>query len=318
LALPRFGGKLTGRLTPDRLAAALAAHVRLVRPEATRGGLTVDTPFTPSVSTLKAVLSTQYWPHQPALRGLISAPVLRPDGTLLQDPGYDAQTGLFLTARARMDRVPDKPSTGDVDAAHEFLLDRFLADFPWRGDADRANYLAMLATPLLRPYTRALAPFGVVDATMPGSGKTILTSAIGLLVGQRVLSWTDDEHELRKQITTVLANQVGAVVFDNIPEGHVINSANLARLITERTWSDRLLGGNRAPTYANDQLWMATGNNLRIGGDMASRAVWVRLDPDCPAPEARSGFAIPQLDMWILDPDHQAVLLRHLLVFIVD
>lgn len=306
------------RITPERLAAALAAHVTLVRPESARGGGVVEAAFSPSVPVLKAVLSTQHWPNLPTLRGLISAPVLRPDGTLLQDPGYDRQTGLFLTTRTRMERVPDIPSTQDVDAAHGFLLDEFLADFPWRTPADRANYIALLVTPLLRPYTRALSPFGVVDATMPGSGKTILTSCIGLLVGQRVLTWTDDEHELRKQITTVIAKQVGAVVFDNLPEGHVINSANLARLITERVWSDRGLGGNKDITFANDRLWLATGNNLRVGGDMASRTVWVRLDPDCPAPEARTGFSIPNLDMWILAPDNQAVLLRYLLILIVD
>ena len=173
-------------------------------------------------------------------------------------------------------------------------------------------------TPILRPFTRALAPFGVVDATMPGSGKTILTCCIGLLVGQRVLTWTDAEDELRKAITTVLADQVGVVVFDNLVEGSVIDSAVLARLVTERTWTDRRLGSNTAANFPNDRLWLATGNNLRTGGDMASRTVWVRLDPDCPHPEARSGFSIPNLDTWILDPANQATVLHHLLVLVVD
>jgi hypothetical protein len=153
---------------------------------------------------------------------------------------------------------------------------------------------------------------------MPGSGKTILTSCIGLLVGQRVLTWSDTDEELRKQVTTVLADQVGAVVFDNLLEGHVINSPVLARLITERTWTDRRLSTNSTVNVPNDRVWLATGNNLRTGGDMASRTVWVRLDPDCPQPEARSGFSIPNLDTWILDPDNQATVLYHLLVLVVD
>jgi len=73
-----------------------------------------------------------------------------------------------------------------------------------------------------------------------------------------------------------------------------------------------------ASQLPNDRLWLATGNNLRTGGDMASRSVWVRLDPDCPHPEARTGFSIPNLDSWILDPDHQATVLRHLLILILD
>src|SRR5437879_2114722 len=80
----------------------------------------------------------------------------------------------------------------------------------------------------------------------------------------------------------------------------------------------RRLGTNAAATFPNDRLWLATGNNLRTGGDMASRAVWVRLDPNCPRPEARTGFTIPNLDSWILDPRHQATVLWHVLVLILD
>ena len=305
-------------INPNRLSALLAEHVNVIEQRAAGKSGQTEEAVTPSQTVRAAVLSTRHWPGLPALRGLISTPVLRPDGTLLQDPGYDPATGYYLTTRARMDRVPDQPTTEQVDAAVSFLLDEFLPDFPWRGPADRANWIALAVTPLLRPFTRTLAPFGIVDATMPGSGKTILTSSIGLMVGQRVLTWTDTDAELRKQITTVLADQVGAVVWDNLTEGHVINSAVLARLITERTWTDRLLGSNAAATFPNDRVWLATGNNLQVGGDMASRSVWVRLDPDCPQPEARSGFSIPNLDTWILDPDNQAIVLHHLLVLVVD
>nr|WP_157529416.1 hypothetical protein [Kibdelosporangium sp. MJ126-NF4]CEL23364.1 hypothetical protein [Kibdelosporangium sp. MJ126-NF4]CTQ96900.1 hypothetical protein [Kibdelosporangium sp. MJ126-NF4] len=306
------------RVTSPRLAALLAEHLDVIEHRSAGKNGFQEVPVTPSRGVLSAVLSHRHWPGLPALRGLISAPVLRPDGTLLQDPGYDPATGYYLTTRTRMQRVPDYPTPAQVDDAVSFLLDKFLADFPWRTPAERANYIALLVTPLLRPFTRALAPFGIVDATMPGSGKTILTSCIGLLVGQRVLTLPDDDVELRKAITTVLADQVGAVVFDNLVEGHIINSAVLARLITERTWTDRRLGSNTAATYPNDRIWLATGNNLRVGGDMASRSVWVRLDPDCPHPEARTGFSIPNLDTWILDPDNQATVLHHLLVLVVD
>ena len=264
------------------------------------------------------MLSRSTWPGLPVLHKVITTPVLRPDGTLLQTPGYDEATGYYLAGRILTDPIPEDPTPEQVAAAREFLLGTFLRDFPWRTPSDRANYLAVLATPILHPFTRAINPFGVVDATMPGSGKTILTSCVGLLVGQRVLTWTDSDEELRKSITTVLADQAGVIVFDNLIEGSVIDSAVLARLVTERTWTDRRLGTNSASSFANDRLWLATGNNLRTGGDMASRAVWVRLDPDCPHPEERTGFSIPNLDTWILDPANQAIVLRHLLILILD
>ncbi|MEV4317109.1 hypothetical protein [Actinocrispum sp. NPDC049592] len=296
-------------LRPPLLASLLAGHVDVVDDKGE---------VAPKREVLASVLAPRSWPGLPRLRRIISTPMLRPDGTLLQQPGYDPATGYFLTVSQPLDPIPDTPTPAQVDEACAFLLDQFLADFPWRTDADRANYLALLVTPIIRPYTRALSPFGVIDATMPGSGKTILTSCVGLMIGQRVLTWTDSEDELRKAITTVMPDQVGAVVFDNLEEGTVVNSANLARLMTEQTWTDRRLGTNSAATYPNDKLWLATGNNLRVGGDMASRTVWVQLDPDCPRPEARTGFTIPNLDSWILDPANRAVVLRHVLILILD
>jgi hypothetical protein len=305
-------------LRPPLLASLLAEHTDVVRSKVDEKGNTVDIEISPPTTVLAAVLARREWPNLPVLRRIISTPVLRPDGTLLQTPGYDPATGFLLTEQPHLEPVPDRPGREQVAAAREFLLHRFLRDFPWRSEADRANYLALLVTPIIRPYTRSLAPFGLIEATMPGSGKTILTGCVGLLVGQRVLTWTDSEEELRKSITTVLADQVGVVVFDNLEEGSVINSATLARLMTERTWTDRKLGTNTAATFPNDRLWLATGNNLRTGGDMASRSVWVRLDPNCPRPEARTGFTIPNLDSWILDPVHQATVLRHVLTLILD
>ncbi|WP_020673844.1 hypothetical protein [Amycolatopsis nigrescens] len=305
-------------LKPPLLAGLLAEHTDLVRTRINDKGETYTEEWSPGAQLLAAVLARRSWPGLPVLRRVISTPVLREDGTLLQTPGYDPATGFYLTANTHLEPIPDRPGAEEVAAAREFLLERFLADFPWRTRADRANYLALLVTPLIRPFTRALSPFGMIDASMPGSGKTILAGCVGLLVGQRVLTWTDSEEELRKSITTVLADQVGVVVFDNLTEGEEVKSAVLARLVTERTWSDRRLGTNVASTFPNDRLWLATGNNLRTGGDMASRSVWVRLDPNCPRPEARTGFTIPNLDTWILDPVNRATVLRHVLTLVLD
>jgi hypothetical protein len=139
-----------------------------------------------------------------------------------------------------------------------------------------------------------------------------------MLYGQRVLTWTHNDEELRKAITSVLADPVGTVIFDNLAEGSVIDSPVLARLITDRTWADRLLGGNTTVSYANDRLWSATGNNLQLGGDMASRTVLVSLNPDMPRPEERTDFAIPNLDQWILRPANQRRVLWNLLILVID
>lgn len=311
-------------VNPPGLAGLLAEHARIVRTRVRKNDQGDPEPYdeevTPPREILSSVLAGKTWPGVPVLRGVIGAPVLRRDGTLLQHPGYDPATGFYLASKVALPHVPDAPTPEQVTDARRFLLDRFLADFPWASAADRANYVALLATPILRQFTRCLTPFALIDATMPSSGKTILTAGPGMLYGQRVMPWAYSDDELRKSITAVFAEQVGVVVWDNLAEGTVIDSAVLAQLVTTGTWSDRQLGASRNIATINDRLWMATGNNLQVGGDMASRTVRVHLDPDMPRPELRdqTGFGIPHLDQWITTPANQLTVLWHLLVLVLD
>ncbi|TDB79022.1 hypothetical protein E1264_36125 [Actinomadura sp. KC216] len=311
-------------ITPANLAELLAHHAYVFRQRARKddtGKLEFyEEEVTPPRGILSAVLSGKTWPNLAPLHGVIGAPVLRRDGTLLQKPGYDAATGLYLASKVALPPVPDEPTTRQVNEARDFMLNRFLRDFPWSSAADRANYLALLVTPILRHFTRSLTPFALIDATMPASGKSILTGGPGMLYGQRIIPWAYTEEELRKSITAVFAEQVGVVVWDNLAEGTVIDSATLALLVTAGVWSDRQLGASRNIATVNDRLWMATGNNLQVGGDMASRTVRVHLDPNMPRPEQRdqSTFGIPHLDQWITDPRNQLTVLWHLLVLVLD
>ncbi|MBM7079115.1 hypothetical protein [Micromonospora humida] len=311
-------------INPAGLAGLLAEHAYVYRVKSRKdeqgNPQTYEEETTPPRDILSSVLAGKTWPRVPALRGIIGAPVLRRDGTLLQTPGYDPATGFYLASKVALPPVPDQPTTEQVTAARRFLLGRFLRDFPWATAADRANYIALLATPILRHFTRSLTPFALIDATMPSSGKSILTAGPGMLYGQRVMPWAYAEEELRKSITAVFAEQVGVVIWDNLAEGTVIDSPTLALLVTAGTWSDRQLGASRNLASVNDRLWMATGNNLQVGGDMASRTVRVHLDPDMPRPELRdqAGFGIPHLDQWITDPANQLTVLWHLLVLVLD
>jgi hypothetical protein len=312
------------RITPALLAGLLARHTftyRLRNRKGDQGQADLyEEETTPARDILGSVLAPRTWPGVAPLCGIIGAPVLRRDGTLLQTPGYDPGTGLYLASRVALPTVPEQPTPEQVFEARSFLLDRFLSDFPWASDADRANYIALLVTQILRHYTRSLTPFALIDATMPASGKTILTGGPGMLYGQRVLPWTYSDEELRKGITAVLAEQVGVVIFDNLAEGSVIDSPILAQLVTGGVWADRQLGASRTIATVNDRLWMATGNNLQLGGDMTSRTIRVHLDPDMPRPEQRdqTGFGIPHLDQWITIPANQHTVLWHLLVLVLD
>jgi hypothetical protein len=83
-------------------------------------------------------------------------------------------------------------------------------------------------------------------------------------------------------------------------------------------WTDGWRGVKLLGWFANARLWMVTGNNLRVGGDIASRSVYVRLKPACPHPEERTGFVLGDLEAWLKDPRHRAELLWRLLVLVAD
>lgn len=298
---------------PDNLRALLANHADTFKVVGS-GDKRREIPTLPSPQTCKAILAQRTWPGVRPLLGLVTAPVLRPDGSILQTPGYDEATALFYEPAIDMTPVPDVPDVVDVKNAKELLLDHVLPDFSWAGPADRANYLALLMSPIIRPYAGGLIPLGAVSAAERGSGKTLLTTIIGKLFGATVRPWVSDESELRKAITATLSTTNPVISFDNVGETDTVSAPVLAKLLTSSIWDDRMLGTSREVRLINDRLWLVTGNSIRFGGDIAQRTVLVHLDPKCPRPDQRTGFQIPDLEEWLEDPANRAELLRALLI----
>jgi hypothetical protein len=58
---------------------------------------------------VRAVAARSEWPGLRLLKAIVTTPVVRPDGTIT-GPGYDATTGVYLTARGRTPAVADVPS----------------------------------------------------------------------------------------------------------------------------------------------------------------------------------------------------------------
>ncbi len=104
-----------------------------------------------SHQVLRDVLVRGAWPY-PALVGLTQCPVVRPDGGIVTALGYESSTRLVYVAQEGLvvPPVSNEPSRGEVSAAVD-LIDELLRDFPFDGPASRANMIALLLEPLLRP-----------------------------------------------------------------------------------------------------------------------------------------------------------------------
>jgi hypothetical protein len=247
------------------------------------------------------------------LRGVTHTPLPRPDGTLLDTPGYDAQTGFLYLPSVRVPAVPSVPSAAALRRAVRSLR-RVFGEFPWNSEHDFANFLGFLLTPLLRlvcpgPYKGAL-----LNAHNPGSGKSLLGAALRIIHGGVLRGeMPPDEAELDKQIAAILLCTTGPVVeFDNVTS--VLRSGRLASLLTMDQASVRVLGTTNNTQIENDRLWVFTGNNIQLGGDLPRRFVWCTIDPQEERPHERTGFAIPDLPGYL--KEHRGEVLAWLLTLI--
>jgi hypothetical protein len=191
--------------------------------------------------------------------------------------------------------ISDNPSREDALAARDRLLE-VVIDFPFAHTVHKACWLAALLTPLARFAMSGPAPLFLVDANAPGAGKGLLLDCISrIVVGEQftIATYSHDEDELRKRITSMALSGERLVLFDNLV-GQFGNSV-LDAALTATAWNDRVLGGNRmmeAPLY---MTWYATGNNVAIAADTARRMCQIRLESPEEHPEDRKEFRHPQL-----------------------
>jgi hypothetical protein len=240
----------------------------------------------PDANVISAVLSraSRFSP----LERLAHAPFVRPDGTIVTEPGYDEATKTVLMSDPEMAglTVPETPTPGEIQAARELLMNEWLGDFPLAEDVDRANLLALVVTPALRGLV-PLAPMAVIDGLQMGVGKNLLADQIlTVYTGQvaRPMNWVDEPEELRKQITSAFRTGQEFFVFD---EAHTLQGAPLAQALTASTWQDRILGVSNMAEFPNRVTWISLGNQVQVRGDITRRVYRISLRPTYDNPQDR-------------------------------
>lgn len=225
------------------------------------------------------------------LAGIVQAPTLRRDGSILQTAGYDSATGLLYRPLEKYAVVEADPDLATVQAATERMLG-IVADFPWQADADRSAWLALVLTMLGRPSIDGCCPLFAITANVRGAGKSLLVDVASIIAYGRPAARRDyspDAAELRKTITATAIEATPAVLFDNL--AIQLRGSALDAAVTARTWSDRVLGQSRTTgDLPLRTVWVATGNNLAFGSDIARRVLPVRLASPLENPEERGDF----------------------------
>jgi hypothetical protein len=237
----------------------------------------------PPLDAVRALLAREEWPQEIVpIVGITETPVLRPDGSILDTRGYDTATRLVYlpSPTCIVPPIPFAPSAVEREEARA-LLDDIIADFPFADLASHANALAALLTPLLAPLVAGPIPLALIDKPTMGTGASLLTEVISLLAtGRAAATLTaptgrSGEEEWRKVLTSTLLEGSKVITIDNV-EGE-LRSAALAKAISGTAWKDRVLGVSETVELALHVSWYATGNNVRLGGDLPRRVYWARL-----------------------------------------
>lgn len=253
-------------------------------------------PARPPPWVAEQILSRLEWPF-PYLEAVTETPTLRPDGSLLDKPGWDEDTGILFTPipGQTWEKVPDRPTKKDAQQALEHLLDP-VSDFPFLADSDRAAFVAAVLTLLGRQRIEGPTPLFAVRAPTPGTGKGLLAQVAGIIGTGRVppamtMAWDGDE--LRKRITSLAVDGSPVVLLDNL--SGVVGSDVLAAALTATVWEDRILGETRMIRLPLRVVWLASGNNLGFKRTLGRRVVPIDLDAEVEAPEDRTGFQYENL-----------------------
>lgn len=253
----------------------------------------------------------------PELVQITFAPTFAQDGRLIQKPGLDRQSGILYLPTCDVPEIPEVITREMLDRAVKLISDDLLGEFPFPSRADKQNVIGLLLVLFIRLYIIGRVPLFLVEASAPGAGKGTLVEIIKTIVfgssgGFGTTTMSDDEGELRKEITSHLITGKGAVCFDNLVGE--IDSPTLAMLLTASDWDSRLLGKNAtASVQEPTTVFMGTGNNAQFTQELTRRIIPIRLVPQTDRPEDIV-FKNPLIIEWTLE--HRGELIHAALTII--
>ena len=240
------------------------------------------------------------FPRFRVLRGIVDTPTLRTDGTLLQKPGYDPESELYADFHeVDWPRIPANPTREEAQKALNVLYD-LVKETSFKAPHDKAVWVAFLLSIIARTYIGGNVPvFGFsANAARIGKGTLVDLAAI-IATSKGATKWApvsasrtrDAESEERKRLMAVALSGVRVLCIDNVKAGDLMGTPALDMVITSGdnskygTVADRILGITGIAEAPFTCVVAATGNNLRVRGDMGGRTVLCKLETHHVDPE---------------------------------
>lgn len=248
----------------------------------------------------KSILGTEYFHGIREVDGLISHPVVTPEGELIgKSRGYDENHKLLFSHDIKLPEV-------ELDKAYRDLFDVF-HEFPATAIP---GALATVFTLLMRPLLPT-APMICMDAPTVSSGKSLLARCcIRLVCGTGVTAKAQDADntEFDKGVKSYLQENPGKVLFLDDFEG-MIQYNILKTILTEpHSFTFRILGTPKSCEAKTNFTIIITGNQIELSKDLMRRSIIVNLDTGEENPSHRATKRNPDALLKHIDDNRERLL----------
>ena len=257
-----------------------------------------EVPCDPPGAVPSIILSRKGQWKLPPVAGVVTTPTLRPDGSILSEPGYDRATRLFHVADPSLELgvMPEKPTRANAEAALA-TLKALLTGFPFVTEIDRAVALSGLITPVVRGAL-SVVPLHGFRASTAGSGKSFLVDIVSAIATGRpcpVVAAGQTDEETEKRLVGLLIAGFPIVSVDNV--NGELGGDLMCQLIERPLIRVRPLGRSEIMELESRATVFATGNGLRVRGDMTRRSLISSLDAQMERPELREFSTDPMKEV---------------------
>lgn len=220
------------------------------------------------------------------LTAVTGAAAYLPGGRIVDQPGYDEESGIFVLDPPQMPAIPEIPTREDALRALA-LLDELLEEFPFVNAESYSVGLSHLMTGVLRTAMN-VAPAHAVSAHTAGTGKSFLQNLASYMMtgdASPFMTWPGNEEEGEKRLDANMLSGVPIIAIDNV--NGAIGGNRLCHVADSVKMLVRPLGSSQKIAVGNTWVLCVNGNNITIIGDLCRRVIMAQLDARVERPERR-------------------------------
>lgn len=225
------------------------------------------------------------------LTNIVTTPAIElPSMRIIDSPGFDKETGLFYHPEPGQEiEINTNITIDDVKKAIDQLWEPFKL-FPFDSDLSKGVMLSAILTACCR-QSLPTAPGFLFTAPVAGSGKSFISSCLGILAGEHcpasisAPAGRDGAAEMQKTLVALARDGAQVIILDNLTG--IFESSTLCAWLTSEKMKGRLLGLSQSITINSKFLFIGNGNNVILKGDMCRRVLECCIDPEMEKPYAR-------------------------------